>query len=259
MARVAKVWTHDDVFRKEGSRYMAGILKLDHPHRKQRVTLVTTPRYATEEFYKDWVYQPYAKDHKLYVCNDILVPTYVFAARLLINRGKFPGYKYFTPQNLPDSVDMNISRREMFNREKPIKCGVLRLTMTLNMMRDKNHKWLARRVNNIVGVRYMNHPRLDDESIVLMMPPHYAATAVNTLQELGFVVRDRVEADCGEVEPLKKLSAYSDIGQFAALSYVWMLLMLFLYNEARRGVAAFDEYKREMIRQAGRDPKEFDL
>ncbi|CUG94236.1 transmembrane protein, putative [Bodo saltans] len=238
---------------------MAGILKIDHPHRKQRITLVTTPRYATEEFYKDWVYQPYAKEHKLYVCNDILVPTYVFAARLLINRGKFPGYKYFTPQCLPDSVDMQITRRELFNSEKPIKCNVLTLTMTLNMMRDKRHKWLERRVKRIVGVRYFNHPRVEDESIVLMMPPHYAATAINNLQDLGFVVRDRVEADCGDIETLKKLSAYSDIGQFAALSYIWMLLVLFLYGEGLRGMAAFAEYKREMIVQAGRDPKEFGL
>lgn len=259
MSRIAKSWGLSDVLRSDNGRYMVGIFKFDHPHRKQRITLVTTPRYATEEFYKDWVYQPYAKDHKLYVCNDILVPTYAFTGRLLLNRGKFPGYKYFNPLNMPDSVDMNISRREMFQREKPIKCGIVPMAMIPNMMRDKSHKFINRQVERIVGSRYMNHPRLEDESLVLLMPPHYAATAINHLQELGFVVKDRAEADCGEVEPLKKLSAYSDIGQFAALSYVWMLLFVFVTNEIRRGMSSFEEYKKDMVRQAGRDPKEFDL
>lgn len=74
MSRVKKLWKLDDVFREEGGRMMAKIIKLDHPHRKQRLTLVTTPRYATESYYKDWVYQPYAKDHKLFVCTIFLFP-----------------------------------------------------------------------------------------------------------------------------------------------------------------------------------------
>lgn len=133
------------------------------------------------------------------------------------------------------------------------------MAMTLNMMRDKRHNWLSRRIRGIVGVRYLNHPRLEDESMVLLMPPHYVATAVNSLQDLGFGVRDTTEADCGEVEPLKKLSALSDIGQFAALSYVWILLVVFVMNEVRRGMASFEEYKKEMIRKAGRTPSEFGM
>lgn len=256
---VKKTWRVEDVYRSDNGVMLASILKITHPYRHQRVTIVTTPRYATEQYYSDWVYQPYAKDHQLHVCTDIYVPTSVFVGRILLKRGKFPEYKYFTPMNLPDSVDLNISRKDYFQREKPIKCPLLQMSMLLNIMRDKRHRWLVRRVKVLLGAKYMNHPREEEESYVLMMPPHYVATTLNTLQGLGFEVQDRVEAPCGEEEPLKKLAAYSDIGQFAALSYIWMLLMIFIFNEAKRTMNAFEEYKREMIRKAGRDPSEFGM
>lgn len=256
----AKVWKTADIFRAtDGGEMLVSILKLSHPHRKQQITLIPIPRVASGEYYKEWVYQPYAKESVLYVSNEIFVPTSTFVPRILLRRNFFPGFEYFTPAKLPDSVDMNISRAELYKREKSISGSGLKITMLLNTYRDRRHRWLPKRLRSIVGERYVTHPRESEQSLVLMLPPGYAATSVNTFQSLGFTVADRVDVPCGKADELLKLTQYAQVGQTVAVCYLWFLLLLVVWHQTQVTMEAFAEYKRDVIRKAGRDPSEFGL
>ncbi|KAG8347974.1 hypothetical protein ERJ75_001601200 [Trypanosoma vivax] len=254
-----KKWRLQDIIREEGANQVVSVLKFSHPCRMQRVVIVPTPRYALESYYNDWVYQPYAKNHRMYVSNDIFNPTYVYLARILLRRNFFPDYAYFHPMRFPDSVDVNLPRRTFASREMPIKTPILSLLLVPVLWRDRRHTWFNRRVLKIVGDRYVSHPAEGQQSLMLIMPPAYAADAANTLQGLGFKVVDHTTAVIGEEAVLGKLSRWSDIAQLIALVYIWFMIVLFFVNESRRLQRMFTEYKRDLAIKAGRDPEELGL
>ncbi|ORC76712.1 putative trans-sialidase [Trypanosoma theileri] len=254
-----KTWRVQDIVRTDGGKEVLSILKISHPFRKQRIVVVPAPAFAQESYYTDWVYQPYAKEHRMFVSNDIFNPTYVYLARILIRRGIFPGYAYFHPMGFPDCVDLNLSRREFIAREQPLKTPMPLLLLTPNLLRQNSHPWIARRVLNIVGEQYVTHPREEHQSMMFILPPAYVPSAVNTLQSLGFQVTDHTTAVAGEVETLQKLNRWSDIAQLVALGYIWFMALLFIVNESRRVESMFQDYKREMVEKAGKDPAKMGL
>ncbi|ESS67370.1 hypothetical protein TCDM_03996 [Trypanosoma cruzi Dm28c] len=254
-----KTWRVQDIIRTDGTQEIVSILKITHPFRRQRIVVVPAPRFAQESYYNDWVYQPYAKEHRMYVSNDIFNPTYVYLARILIRRGVFPGYAYFHPMGFPDCIDLNLTRREFIAREQPLKTPMLLILLTPNMFRYKRHPWIPRRVINIVGEQYVTHPREEHQSMLFVLPPEYIPDAVNTLQSLGFQVTEHTTAVAGEAKTLKKLLHWSDIAQLVVLGYLWFMVALFFLNESQRMQRMFHEYKREMVEKAGKDPDEMGL
>ncbi|ESL11754.1 hypothetical protein TRSC58_00488 [Trypanosoma rangeli SC58] len=254
-----KTWRLQDVMRTDETQELVSILKITHPFRKQRIVVVPAPRYAKESYYHDWVYQPYVKEHRMFVSNDIFNPTSVYLARILIRCGFFPGYAYFHPMGFPDCIDLNLTRREFILREQPLKAPMPLVLLTPNFFRAKRHPWVARKVIKIVGEQYVTHPREEHQSMLFVIPPEYVPDAVNTLQNLGFQVTDHTTAVAGEAAVLSKLNRWSDIAQLVVLGYVWFMIALFFVNESRRMQTMFHEYKREMVVKAGKDPEEMGL
>ncbi|CBH09864.1 hypothetical protein, conserved [Trypanosoma brucei gambiense DAL972] len=254
-----KKWRVQDIIRTEEKKYLASVLKVTHPFRKQQIVIVPAPRYALDSYYSEWVYQPYAKEHKLYVSNDIFNPTHVYLARILLRRNIFPGYAYFHPMGFPDCIDLNLTRREFISREQPIRTPMLLLLLTPNMYRERFHSWVGRRVLNIVGERYVTHPSEDNRSLMFILPPAYVPDAVNVLQSLGFNVTDHTTAVVGDTDTVDKLNKWGDMAQVVALAYIWFMFVLLVVNESHRMEKMFEEYKRELAEKAGRDPTELGL
>ncbi|AYU79591.1 hypothetical protein conserved [Leishmania donovani] len=254
-----KTWRLRDVLFNEGTEQVVRVLKIDHPFRRQRITIVPTPRYAREAYLTDWVYQPYVKEHIMYVSNDIYNPFYVFLCRSLLRKGKFPEYAYFHPMGLPDCVDVNLSRRAFIKKEQPFKTPMSTILMTTNHFRDSHHPWVSRRTVNIVGEQYVVHPKEDKQSMVFVLPPAYVPDVVNTLQGLGFAVADTVTASIGDAAIINKLNSWSDKCQLLVLGYLWFLLALFIIGESRHIRQLFQDYKRELIEKAGKDPAKMGL
>lgn len=254
-----KVWRVKDIIRTEGTQDIVSILKISHPFRQQRITIVPAPRYAVEEYYTDWVYQPYVKDHIMYASNDIYNPFYVFYCRYLLKRNRFPAYAYFHPMGLPDCIEVNMSRREFLKRELPLKTPLSTILLTTNSFRDKHHPWVPRKVLGIVGENYVVHPRKEKQSLVFVVPPAYVPDIVNTLQGVGFQVTESATAPIGETETLQRLERWSRNCQWVALAYLWFLIALFIVGESRHVNELFQDYKREMVEKAGKDPKAMGL
>lgn len=254
-----KTWRLKDVLFAEGAKQVVRVLKVDHPFRRQRITIVPTPRYATEEFLNDWVYQPYVKEHVMYVSNDIYNPFYVFLCRVLLRKGRFPEYAYFHPMGLPDCVDVNLSRRSFIKKEQPFKTPMSTILLTTNRFRDAHHPWVSRRVVNVVGEQYVVHPKEDKQSMVFLLPPAYVPDAVNALQGLGFSVADTVTAPVGETSTITQLNSWSNKCQLLVLGYLWFLIVLFVVGESRHVHELFQDYKRELIEKAGKDPAKMGL
>nr|CCC89694.1 conserved hypothetical protein [Trypanosoma congolense IL3000] len=251
-----KRWRVQDVIHTEDTKQVVTILKLTHSFRKQRIVIVPVPRYALDSYYADWVYQPYAKEHKMYVSNDIFSPTHVYIARILLRRRYFPDYAYFHPMGFPDCIDLNLTRREFILRERPIKTPMLPLLLTPNICREKFHGWIGRRVLKIVGKQYVTHPSESDQSMMFILPPAYVPDAVNVLQGVGFSVVDHTTAVAGDAATLEKLEKCGHVAQFVALAYIWFMFVLLVVNESRRMQQLFEEYKKELAEKAGRDPAE---
>ncbi|CAJ1009310.1 hypothetical protein Q4I28_004624 [Leishmania naiffi] len=254
-----KTWRLKDVLFDQGAEQVVRVLKIDHPFRRQRITIVPTPRYAKETYLTDWVYQPYVKKHIMYVSNDIYNPFYVFLCRALFRKGKFPEYAYFHPMGLPDCIEVNLSRRDFIKKEQPFKTPLSTILMTTNHFRDSHHPWVSRRVLKIVGEQYVVHPRNDKQSLVFVLPPSYVPDVVNTLQSLGFTVADTVTASIGEATTITKLNGWSNKCQLLVLGYLWFLLVLFIVGESRHIHRLFQDYKRELIEKAGKDPDKMGL
>ncbi|AIN99114.1 hypothetical protein LPMP_252520 [Leishmania panamensis] len=254
-----KTWRLKDVLFDQGAEQVVRVLKIDHPFRRQRITIVPTPRYAKETYLTDWVYQPYVKKHIMYVSNDIYNPFYVFLCRALFRKGKFPEYAYFHPMGLPDCIEVNLSRRVFIKKEQPFKTPLSTIFMTTNHFRDSHHPWVSRRVLKIVGEQYVVHPRNDKQSLVFVLPPSYVPDVVNTLQGLGFAVADTVTASIGEATIITKLNSWSNKCQLLVLGYLWFLLVLFIVGESRHIHRLFQDYKRELIEKAGKDPGKMGL
>ena len=53
----------DSSWKLKGRR-MVRVMKLEHPIRQQQITLIPVPRIAAPGFYRDWLYQQYAKEQK---------------------------------------------------------------------------------------------------------------------------------------------------------------------------------------------------
>lgn len=254
-----KTWRVQDVIRSSGGEDIVSILKITHPFRRQSITIVPTPRYAKESFYNDWVYQPYVKEHRMYVSNDIYNPFYVFYCRYLLTRDRFPDYAYFHPMGFPDCVDLNMTRREFLKRELPFKTPVVSILFSSNRMRDSHHAWVARRTVGIVGDQYVVHPREETTSLVFVLPPAFVPELVNTLQGLGFVVSDSTTTPVGETTMLARLNSWSNKGQLLVLMYLWFLIALFIVGESKHVNRMFQDYKREMVEKAGKDPEKMGL
>lgn len=254
-----KTWRLQDVVLSEGPNNAVRILKLSHPFRRQRITVVPTPPYAKESFYMDWVYQPYVKEHHMYVSNDIGNPLYVFYCRHLLKRDRFPSYAYFHPMGFPDCVELNMTRREFLKRELPFKTPAALVLLTSNRMRDRWHPWVSPKTVKIVGDQYVVHPRAETQSVVFILPPTFVPSLVNTLQSLGFVVCDSATAVIGETATLERLNSWSNKGQLLVLMYLWLLILLFVVGESRHLNLMFQEYKREMVIKAGKDPEKMGL
>lgn len=254
-----KTWRLKDIlYRSEGDE-VARILKIHHPFRQQRVTIVPAPRYAKEEYYNDWVYQPYVNEHMMYVSNDIYNPFYVFFCRTMLRKGRLPGYAYFHPMGFPDCIDLNLTRRNFIKKEQPFKTPMSTILLTSNRFRDAHHPWVSKRVLAIVGEQYVVHPREDKQSLVFILPPAYIPDAVNTLQSLGFSVADTATAHIGEVVSLEQLERWSNRCQLLVLSYLWLLIALFVVGESRHVYNLFQDYKRELVEKAGKDPAKMGL
>ena len=250
--------TAKDVVRVEDGRQLVSILKIDHPHRQQRLMIVPTPRFASEDFYKEWCYQPYVKDHNLLVSNDIFNPAYMSVPRLVLaNTTKYGDVKYFTPVNMPDGIDSNVDRRDYVQRERPFGTPAPFILLTTNGFRDSWHPWVNRRIRKLVGERYVTHPHETEQSYVLLLPPAYAASAANSLQELGFKISDKVVVDAGDQTGVKALLFYGDVAQFAVLSYFWIIIVVMIMNESRRFMGAFRDYQIYVLLMAGKDVKEY--
>ena len=54
----------EDFSWKLKGRRMVRVMKLEHPIRQQQITLIPLPRIAAPGFYRDWLYQQYAKEQK---------------------------------------------------------------------------------------------------------------------------------------------------------------------------------------------------
>lgn len=254
-----KTWRLKDIVHQEGSNDMVRILNVTHPFRKQRITIIPTPRYAQEAYYADWVYQPYVKEHVMYVSNDIYNPFYVFLCRTLMSRGSYPNYAYFHPMGFPDCIDVDLTRRLFLKREQPFKTPMSTILLTSNRFRDNHHPWVSRKLMSIVGEQYVVHPRDELLSMVFVLPPAYVPDVLNSLQGVGFVVSNTTSAAVGETATLKRLNSYSNKGQLLALLYIWFLIMLFVVGESRHVNQMFQDYKREMVEKAGKDPKAMGL
>lgn len=254
-----KVWRLQDVVRREGSDDVARVVKLSHPFRKQVITIIPVPRYAKESYYDDWVYQPYVKEHRMFVSNDIYNPFYVFLCRFLLKRNWRAGYAYFHPMGFPDCIDLNVTRRIFIKREQPFKTPMLAMMLTSVAMRDARHPWVASRTRRIVGDGYVVHPSADQQAMVMMLPCAYAPQALNTLQDLGFTVAETADAVIGESATLQQLNRWSAWGQRCVLAYLWFLIIMFCYGESRHVQEMFVEYKRDLVRRAGKDPAKMGL
>ncbi|EPY29355.1 hypothetical protein AGDE_09997 [Angomonas deanei] len=254
-----KTWRLKDILLQEGDEQVVRILNVTHPFRKQRLTIIPSPPFAKEEYYNDWVYQPYVKEHVMYVSNDIYNPFYVFPCRILFNRGKYPDYAYFHPMGFPDCIDVNLTRRTFLKREQPFKTPTAAILLTSNHVRDRRHPWVRRKVLGIVGEQYVLHPRDDLLSMVMVLPPAYIPDVLNTLQEVGFQVSNTTSASIGKTETIEQLNSYGNKGQTLVLLYLWFLIALFVFGESKHVYDLFQDYKREMVEKAGKDPKEMGL
>ncbi|KAK7198665.1 hypothetical protein NESM_000830100 [Novymonas esmeraldas] len=254
-----KTWRLKDVLLTNGAEQVVRVLKVDHPFRRQRITIVPTPRYAKESYLADWVYQPYVKEHMMYISNDIYNPFYVFLCRALLRKGRFPGYAYFHPMGLPDCVDVDLSRRAFIKKEQPFKTPMSTILLTTNHFRDRHHPWVSRRVVSIVGENYVVHPKEDKQSMVFVLPPAYVPEAVNALQSLGFTVADAATTSIGDTATLSQLQRWSNACQRLVLAYLWFLIALFIVGESRHVHQLFQDYKRELIEKAGKDPSKMGL
>lgn len=249
-----KTWRLQDIIRVEGSEQIVNIIKVNHPFRRQRIVIIPAPRYAKVEYYNEWVYQPYVKEHIMHVSNDIYNPFYVFYCRTLLRRDRFPEYAYFHPMRFPDCVEVNLTRREFIKREQPFRTPTASILLTSTRFRDRYHPWVPRRVTKIVGEQYVVHPRDNVQSMVLVLPPALIPDVVNTLQGLGFNVAESTTASIGETETLRLLNSWSNKGQLMVLGYLWFLISLFVMGESEHVQVLFHQYKREMVEKAGKDP-----
>lgn len=247
MATPARKWNLSDVLiRKNGEQFVT-ILKLSHPTRQQRLTIVPTPRYATKTFYNAWVYQTYARDHQLRMSDDIYTPFHVPIARTLMGKrfDKYPALSYFRLVDMPDCIENNITRREFVARERLFKSSMWRKTTT-PAWRDKRVGWVAREVHRQVGERYLGHPHPKDQSHVWLLVPAQVPAAVNALVALGFTVDDKRVECIGPEADLDKLDRYASIANGCILSYCLLLLSIFVVNESYRLYKAYFAYLDEV-------------
>eukprot|EP00760_Papus_ankaliazontas_P033158 PhM_4_TR6208/c0_g1_i1/m.89209 len=223
---------------KDGQRHIK-VMRFDHPHRHQRVIVVPTPRYASREFYDDWVYQPYIKDNELVIADDIFAPLHVAAGRLLLSRT--PGIVYFHPGNMPGPLDTNLTRREFYRRDGIMRSPFLRLIFFTVHFRDLNHPWVRKSVRQLVGEKYLVHPN-ETKTFVLLVNPHWADTAKTALEELGFAVGEVNEVPAGNDEHVRLLETAGDWFNFFLCGYLWTLIIICTTAQGK----SFAEYGRKV-------------
>jgi hypothetical protein len=252
-----KQWTANELYFREGNQMFSRILKLHHKNRDQHVTIVTTPRIASIQFYKDWVHQPYAKDNQQYTALDLFHPFANWIIRPLRNRGKFGQHTYFNPAGMPEAMSMGLSRLEHLRRSSFIAPPLRYPIFTTHAFRDKHHAWLPKRLRNIMGDTNLAKPSERDRSIVFLLPPYYAETTIRFLSEIGFKQNDVVDVACGDADTLTTMSKYADWAHLIATTYLWILLILAVNGIFRIIHKEWVKYVREQITLAGRSPEDF--
>jgi hypothetical protein len=227
---------------KEGVREVT-VFKLAHPHRQQQITIVPTPRIASHDYYKDWVYQPYVKDNRLFISDDLFSPLYVYPLRPLRSRGKMGNLMYFRLVDFPDCVDVNMTRREYLQKELTFRSPPLRLFFTTPEFRDRHVGWVRHRVFRIVGEKYLTHPHETHRSNVFVISPAATVAALNALQELGFEVTNRVSVPVGEDKKIEELSKSAWIGNMVCISYLFWLQLTVLFYVLKGLKTSYDEHQ----------------
>lgn len=246
MSKVRALWTTSQVVTTSpAGQRMTTIFKLTHPSRRQKLIIIPCPRLGTPEFYKDWIYQPYAKEHMLYISSDLFNFFYIPMARVAAARGKFPGITYFRLSDMPDSIDMNLTRFAAHGRERPIKTRILQTFLMSTEWRERRHPYVIRQFKRIVGERYTLHPQneKDGGSFVFLLPPGPATSCLNVALSLGFVIAESVEAPVGNGERLDKLHQHCVHGQTAAICYLWASIMIVVCNEVLRFYNSMIEFR----------------
>lgn len=154
-------------------------------------------------------------------------------------------YEYFKFTNLPDNIDLNVTRRNFKKRIKQIKVPTLLYILTSTQWRDK-HAWtIERKISNVVSNSVLSPIQAEDESIVFLLQPRYAVVALNALQKSGFVLTDSVYAEAGTESILKRLDRLGLFSEYLILSYMWLLNLLVMYDMLRRVNDLYIQFNRE--------------
>lgn len=240
--------------REDGTRWVRSF-KIVHPLRQQRVYIMPVPRFATKAFYNDWVYQPYIKDNSLAISTDIESPPFYQNAawRLYFKPRRETDYKdydlFYSP-NLPDSVDANITRHEMYYKEFAIRTPFFRMMLTTTPFRDRafHYSYVVRGLHKILGGKNQYHPGVESaQSFVIFMPVMQVNTAINALEDLGFAVSEAIEHDIGEDAKLAKLHTVGSWANFLLIVYTWTTLWLVINAYVKYIMDKAEEHKAEFL------------
>jgi len=224
---------------KNGIRHVT-MLRLSHPTRHQRLTVIPCPRYANKKFYEDWVYQPYITENEIHMSDDILAPLHVGPVRFII--GKVPPLAYFHPGNLPGPLDTGLTRREFNNKMKVFRSPFLKMALCTAKYRDRScGSLVSRRVKEAVGEVYLL--KTDEmQSFVFLLNPAWVSEARKTLEGLGFVVDEERDVEVGKEDDIRDLEKAGDIFTFVLLAYIWFLSFMCLASSAKY----FADYGRQV-------------
>ena len=195
---------------KDGRRVVK-VMKLNHTERQQVVTLIPTPRIATQQFYDDWLYQPYLKDHLFAVSDDTLAIVYNPPTRWMCGKGKWKDVEPVSLLRIPDALDCGLTNTEGYNRSKSIFSHWRSMMFVPISWRDQRPAWLKRQFTKLLGKTYLVHPVERDRSYVVVIPAPQANHAVATLNNMGFVESTSVEVDAGPDDQVSDVERACDL------------------------------------------------
>lgn len=239
------------------NHFVTTIMKLDHPHRLQRVMVVPVPRHGRKEYFTDWVYQPYIKDHVLVFAPELYHGFNTYVPQLLIWQNQFPGIDFYRPSLLPDPVDVNMSRPQFTAKTRHWFASFVAVAMLPQRFRDKRHPWIRKNTQRMLGTRYLVHPAEEEQSYVLLIPATQAHSAVNAMTELGFNVVESLDVDVGDKKAIESLNLAGEVGEAACLLYIYSLIILVTVGAARLLHVEYRKWMREQIAKEGHDPAKY--
>lgn len=208
----------------EGRR-MVKVVKMTHPIRLQTLTLVPVPRIASAQFYDEWVYQPYLKEHIVAITDDITPLTWTPVATWKCGKPETADIEPCNLSEIPDALDCGVTAQWGNARIKKLWSSWLSMMFIPIKLRDKNPRWLRGRIRSLLGEQYTVHPAETDRSYVFLFPAPQTAHFLKHLTQMGFTESESVSVDAGPAATIDPVESACDKFNLVFIIYYTFLVL----------------------------------